>query len=92
MKNKIYEPEKDTVFVGYTTPLRRGGSRWASTLFGFTFPDPNNLPAANDVYRLEFKRYFSSVDSLRYRVKSLPALDAGSIASQMENIKVVTLF
>ncbi len=87
--NGVYEPALDTLLIGYTTAQRRGGSRWAATMFAVTFPNAGNRPAGNDVYRASFRRPFFETDSIQFRVKSVAALNTSSIKAAMDNIRVV---
>lgn len=79
---------KDRILVG---PLTTAG-RWAGTAFIISFrflSDASQLPKPDDVYHVTFKRPFTTLDSLLFRVQPEGALDVKELASAMDKIKVV---
>lgn len=78
----------DRILVGATTLA----NRWVSTAFTIDFnllSDPAQLPKADDVYRVTFRRPFAAADSLLFTVKAAGPLDAAELKSTMADIKVV---
>jgi hypothetical protein len=92
--NKMYDWDEDYVLVGDAVPDARTNTiRWGGTIFSIDFidlNDPSQLPKANDVYRIDFKRAFHHTDSLMYTITGLEdELDEKQLKQDMENIRVV---
>jgi hypothetical protein len=87
--NGQFDILRDRILVG---PLTKSG-RWAGTAFIIDFRsigDASQLPKPDDVYRVTFRRPFSTLDSLLFKVKSPEnALDVKELKSTMNDIKVV---
>jgi hypothetical protein len=72
-------------------PVTKSG-RWAGTafIFDFTFlSEVSQLPKPDDVYRLTFRRPFTTLDSLMFKVKPEGALNVQELKNTMNDIKVV---
>jgi len=78
----------DRILVGAST----SANRWAATAFSIDFnalTDPAQLPKADDVYRVSFRRPFATADSVMFTVKAAGPLDVAALKSTMADIKVV---
>ena len=78
----------DRVLVGAVN----AANRWVGAAFILDFNaigDPSQLPKADDVYRVTFRRPFATADSVMFTVKAAGPLDTAELKSSMENIKVV---
>jgi len=87
-RNGQYDMLEDEVLVGVVNK----DNKWCGTVFVIDFKnaeDESQLPEANDVYFITFKRPFYLSDSLIFSIKSSSIIDKDRLNSQMENIKVV---
>lgn len=87
-KNGIFDLFEDRVLVG---PVTTKGW-WAGTAFIIDFKNivgMENMPKANDLYRIKFVRPFLHSDSLLFRVNREGELNAQTLKQTMEKIKVV---
>ncbi len=93
--NKQFDPQFDTVIIGDVVPDSRGTglTLWCGSIFSLDFKSIASLdemPKANDVYRLQFKRAFHHSDSLMFTVTGHDnELDMNKLREDMETIKVV---
>lgn len=87
--NGQFDILNDRVLVG---PLTKSG-RWAGTAFILDFRaigEVSQLPKPDDIYRVTFRRPFSALDSLQFKVKAPENdLDVQALKSTMQDIKVV---
>ncbi len=93
-KNGVFDADADYVLVSDAVYDKRTKTYvWSGTIFTIDFINAamsNNLPKANDVYRLDFKRPFHYNDSLVFKVTGLPNdLDEQALDEDMDQIKVV---
>ncbi|NWF88343.1 MAG: hypothetical protein HXY50_02665, partial [Ignavibacteriaceae bacterium] len=88
--NGVFDNDTDYVLVGNTKDIG-SNTYWSGTVFGISFKNiaNNEMPKANDVYRLKFKRPFYLTDSLMFTVNETKNVAASEIKSGMEKIKVV---
>ncbi|MCI0512132.1 hypothetical protein L0128_02865 [candidate division KSB1 bacterium] len=87
-KNAKYDMLGDRIMVG---PVNKSGN-WAGTAFIIDFlgaKDSTELPKADDVYRINFRRPFWSTDTLSFKVEAQSDLDLAELKSTMADIKVV---
>ena len=89
--NGQFDLYEDEIVVGPTIELGKT-VYWGGTAFGIDFSNVGSeeeLPKSNDVYRVEFKRPFHTVDSLEFVVN--PAVDVleEKLSEDMDKIKVV---
>jgi len=93
-ENGVYDWEEDYIIVGDSNfdPLTEY-ILWGGTIFSIDFKniaDQVNLPAPNDVYRLDFLRGLYHTDSLVFTVSGLTKeLDEEKLVEDMDRIKVV---
>ncbi len=92
--NGKFDTESDYILVGDAVPdTRTNTTRWGGTIFSIDFVDLNSadqMPKANDVYRLDFNRGFHHIDSLMFTITGLDdELDKAQLKDDMQNIKVV---
>ncbi|MBN2088461.1 hypothetical protein JW964_02565 [candidate division KSB1 bacterium] len=92
--NGKFDSESDYILVGDAVPdVRTKTTRWGGTIFSLDFIDLNSaeqMPKANDVYRLDFNRGFHHIDSLLFTITGLEdELDKAQLKDDMQNIKVV---
>jgi hypothetical protein len=90
-KNGVLDLANDIVLAGHTFT---SGSKiyWGGTVFGINFKDAmalNQMPKANDVYRVNFRRAYSDRDSLVFKVVPEIAVEKEQHNSDMAAIKVV---
>jgi len=83
--NGIFDWEDDRVLVG---PVDTNG-RWAGTVFVLDFMSGDQLPQADDVYRIYFKRPFFKEDQYSFTVGDDGELDESALETTMDDIKVV---
>ncbi len=93
-KNGVYDWDEDYILVGdskYDTKSKM--ILWCGTIFAIDFNSINgaeNLPAPNDVYRLDFIRGFHETDSLMFTVTGITdELDEAKLKEDMDKIRVV---
>ena len=82
---------EDRFLVGHTID-RIGHVYWCGTIFGFGFhglSDESELPKAEDVYRVQFRRPFAESDSLLFTTIPPKELIEEQIDITMDDIKVV---
>jgi hypothetical protein len=85
--NDSLEILEDLIFVGRTTD-----GRWEYTIFTLDFSALSSeaeLPQANDVYAVRFKRPFMDSDSVMFTVNSEDVTDENELKQDMNDIKVV---
>jgi hypothetical protein len=87
--SKAFELYEDEMFVGYTY-FFAGKYRWLVTLFRIDFNGltADDMPRPGDVYRINFKRPFSSLDSIQFRVLS-PESRGLAFVEDLGRVKVV---
>lgn len=90
-QNGQFELSEDNILAGHVFEF---GSKflWGGTVFSIDFHDISNesqMPKANDVYRVEFKRPFIDKDSFIFSVNPAVELEKNKLKTDMENIKVV---
>jgi len=86
--NAQFDLLKDRILVGPMTTR----NFWAGTAFILDFnncTDESQLPKANDVYRITFKRPFWPTDAFDFTVNPAKELDKAALRSGMQAIKVV---
>jgi len=76
---------KDQILVG----LQDNKGIWYRTLFALDFRESQELPEANDVYRLAFNRPFFTIDSLRFQVLPSGPTNSALLKTTMDSIQVV---
>ena len=84
--NDVFDLYEDRVFVGATV-----GTRWRATAFvlDFQLSTETTIPNSGDVYQVDWKRPFFKTDSIRFSVNFIENLDAESLSSSMDDIRVV---
>ncbi len=92
--NGKFDREFDYILVGDAVPDARTKTvRWGGTMFSIDFinlTSESQMPKANDVYRLDFKRGFHHSDSLMFTISGFgDDLDREKLKSDMDQIKVV---
>ncbi|MFA8342678.1 MAG: hypothetical protein ACEPO8_06845 [Rhodothermaceae bacterium] len=87
--NGTFDLDADEVMVGH--PVYDSYKvRWGGTIFGISFKDAvNDMPSANDVYRLSFKAPLSERDSLVFTVKESIKVDKEKLDTDLNEIRVV---
>ena len=93
-RNGKYDRESDYILVGDSrVDSRYGYTIWSGTIFSIDFMDVHNeneMPKANDAYRLDFKRAFHHIDSLMFTITGLDEeLDESKLKKDMDKIRVV---
>lgn len=84
----LYSPFDDRVLVG---PLNTRGW-WAGTAFVLDFrsaQDASELPQANDIYQLKYRRPFFRTDTLHFTVSQSEGVDQTQINDHLKDIMVV---
>lgn len=81
-----YDLTKDRVIIGILDPATGDILR---TLFMLDFSASPELPKANDVFRLSFKRPFHTSDSLTFRILPKVNVNKKAITANMDLIRVV---
>ena len=84
--NDTFELFEDRILVGAPTV-----TRWRATAFvlDFSYFDESTYPNEGDVYALSWRRPFFVMDSIHFSVSVADSLDAETLKSDMDNIKVV---
>ena len=82
--NGVYDPDIDTVLVGYPARIANQGV-FPATLFGMRLQ--SEQPKPGDVYRLKFVGALN--DSISFTVHTQTAVNASQLSSDMKRIKVV---
>lgn len=85
----VYNMADDMLIVGTYVKQSATSYRWTGTLFQVKFAVPDEIPANNDVYRIQFTRPFGINDSLMFRVKAGKNLETKTIKGEMDKIQVV---
>jgi hypothetical protein len=90
-QNRQFDWDGDIVLAGHAVEaLNR--VYWAGTVFGIDFSEAfrdGRMPAADDVYRIEFKRPFFWQDSVIFKVNPEAAVDERQLVGNMDDINVV---
>ncbi len=93
-QNQEFDLDQDYILVGDAVyDSRTKTYRWGGTIFALDFQaisDPEKMPKAGDIYRIDFKRPWFTNDSLVFSVTGLDEeLDRAQLKRDMEKIKVV---
>lgn len=87
--NGTFELESDVVMVGHPV-FDKYQTRWGGTIFGIDFKDAvDDMPKANDVYRLTFNAPLSERDSVVFTIIEGKDVESEKLNLDMDEIKVV---
>ena len=89
--NGVYDKDEDYILVGVVKEYR-GKVFWTGTIFSidyFDVADEKDMPEPNDVFCVRFKRPYTSMDSLVYRVNKNEGYYKDLEAERMDSIQVV---
>ncbi len=90
-QNGQFDLLEDNILAGHVFKF---GSKfmWGGTVFSIDFrdiSDESQMPKANDVYRVDFKRPFIEQDSLLFTIMPSVEVDKNKLKGTMDDIKVV---
>jgi len=95
-RNGAFDIFEDRFLAGHRTerPTIMGTLNvyWAGTVFGFDFHQvmsEEELPNPDDIYRVKFRRPFSTADSVLFTVAGETAVTAAALDEDMARIRVV---
>jgi len=95
-QNKTFDIFEDAILAGHTLTRKSISGKplvyWSGTIFSIDFRgymSEEELPKPNDVFRVSFKRPFAASDSLMFTTRPEVAVDAGILASSLDDILVV---
>ncbi|MBN1996884.1 hypothetical protein JW935_04970 [candidate division KSB1 bacterium] len=86
--NDVWDWDTDRILVGAMTTK----GRWDEVLFIIDFlnaQEESELPQANDVYAIRFRKPFFTSDSVVFSVNAAKTIDKELAKTEMEKIKVV---